>query len=339
MPSALLLPVLTCVVVLVVSGIAKLRAPDSVDAAFTALDVPAVVDTPLVRRLFPWVEIALGVWLLLATGTALVVVALLTLGLFLAYLVLVGRAVRRPEPVDCGCFGALGASEVTAVTVWRNAALVLSAALAVLAGLLGSGVVAVLIEDPEVWTWVVAAALTAAVAVLVTYRPQTKATAQPLPGDAILADAHVDTNGEYVGGPAPAVQLLTEDGDLILLAHEAPRAAHLLVFLSPGCGRCAGIMPLVPGWSEELGPVRVRAVLTAGPSVLDSYAPDLHGLAWFDPFSITRKAFGVGTPAAVLIGTDGQLAGGPVNGDEAVREFVAEIAEHLREAQVAHPAQ
>ena len=34
---------------------------------------------PFVRRLSPWVEVALGVWLLLATGDALVVVAMLTL--------------------------------------------------------------------------------------------------------------------------------------------------------------------------------------------------------------------------------------------------------------------
>jgi hypothetical protein len=131
------------------------------------------------------------------------------------------------------------------------------------------------------------------------------------------------------------VQVLTEDGELVLLSKEAQRAAHLLVFLSPGCSRCAGIMPLVPGWSGDLSPVTVRAVLTAPPSVLDTYAPGLRGVAWFDPFSIARKAFGVGTPGAVLIGTDGRLAGGPVNGDEEVRTFVQEVAEHLRLARVA----
>jgi ABC-type transport system involved in cytochrome bd biosynthesis fused ATPase/permease subunit len=108
MPSALLLPVLTCAVVLLVSGVAKLRDPDAVDTAFVDLDVPAVLRHPLLRRALPWVEIALGVWLVLATGSALVVVAALTLGLFLAYLWLVVRAVRMPEAVDCGCFGALG---------------------------------------------------------------------------------------------------------------------------------------------------------------------------------------------------------------------------------------
>ncbi len=82
MPSALLLPVLTCAAVLIVSGVAKLRAPETVDSAFTSLEVPKALDTAFVRRLSPWVEVALGAWLLLATGVALVVVATLTLVLF-----------------------------------------------------------------------------------------------------------------------------------------------------------------------------------------------------------------------------------------------------------------
>lgn len=101
MPSALLLPVLTCAAVLLVSGIAKLRSPDSVDAAFTSLEVPKVLDTPVVRRLSPWAEVVLGVALLVTSGAAHVVAALLTLALLVAYLLLAVGAVRRPEAVHC----------------------------------------------------------------------------------------------------------------------------------------------------------------------------------------------------------------------------------------------
>ena len=133
---------------------------------------PRPVDTPRsCDASSPWVEVALGAWLLLATGAALVVVATLTLVLFVAYLVLVVRAVRRPEPVDCGCFGALGDSRVTRVTVWRNAALVLSALLAVLAGpprarrlIVAAG------RRGRPSPWLAMTALAVAVAVLVTYR-------------------------------------------------------------------------------------------------------------------------------------------------------------------------
>ena len=43
-------------------------------------------------------------------------------------------------------------------------------------------------------------------------------------------------------------------------------------------------------------------------------------------------------PSAVLLGADGQLAGGPVNGGSAVIEFVQEIREQLAEAQSSDPA-
>ena len=325
MPSALLLPVLTCAAVLIVSGVAKLRDPESGDRAVTSLGVPPPLGTPAVRRILPWAEVALGTWLLLATGAALVIVALLTLGLFVAYLVLVSIAVRRPEPVDCGCFGALGDDTVTRVTVWRNALLVLAASLSVLAGLLGHGVIGMLAEG-SAWIWLAMTLLMVAVVVLVTHRSPTTGST-PATGAELV---EVDENGDYVRRPTPVVAFLDEAGTLFPLAPEARRAAHLLVFLSPGCGPCGRILPQVPGWADDLAPLSVKAVLVSEPSVL---ASDIFGVvrghAWFDPYSIGRKAFGISTPGAVLVGTDGMLAGGPAVGEQDVLEFVAELREHI----------
>jgi thiol-disulfide isomerase/thioredoxin len=318
----LLLPLLACAVVLLLSGVAKLRAPQTVDAAFTALEVPAVLDTAVVRRLSPWLEVAVGVGLLLATGTALVVVAVLTLMLFVAYLMLVVRAVRRPEPVDCGCFGALGDSEVTPMTVWRNVLLVVAALLAVVAGLQDGGLAGSL-GDEGVLAWVASAALTAAIAVLVAYRAP--ATGAP------PAAPRVEADGGYERVETPRAQVLSQRGELVLLSHETMTSALLLVFLNPGCGPCERIGPDLARWAEELHPVTLRAVVTATPAVVESYTY-FEGLAYYDPFGIARAAFGVGTPAAVLLGTDGLLAGGPVQGEDDVRSFVAEVREHLREA-------
>ena len=325
MPSALLLPVLTCAAVLVVSGVAKLRDPDSVDRAFTSLGVPPPLGAPVVRRVLPWAEVALGTWLLLATGPALVVVSLLTLALFVTYLVLVSLAVRRPEPADCGCFGALGDDRVTRVTVWRNALLVVAALLSVLAGLLGHGVIGMLAEGAA-WIWLAMALLMAAVAVLVTYRSRVAASGTTAGGDLV----EVDENGDYVRRPTPVVAFLDESGTLFQLATPARRAAHLLVFLSPGCGPCGRILPQVPGWAEELAPVTVKAVLVSEPSVLASEVFGVaRGHAWFDPYGIGRRAFGISTPGAVLVGTDGMLAGGPALGEQDVLDLVAELREHI----------
>ena len=330
MPSALLLPVLTCAFVLLASGVVKLRDPASVDRAFTALEVPDPVDTPVVRRLVPWVEVALGTWLLLATGPALAVVATLTFVLFLAYLVLVARAVGRPEPVDCGCFGALGDDRVTRVTVWRNAALVLAALLSVLAGVLGHGVISMLAEGSAL-AWVAMTVLAVAVGVLVTYRSP-GATNPSTPGAS--SASVVDDDGEYVRRTAPHVALLDEDGRLFPLHRRTMEAAHLLVFVTPGCGPCARIVSQVPGWAAFLSPLAVKAVVLGEPTLLDGDLAVLRGHAYFDPYDIGRSAFGVPTPSAVLVGTDGLLAGGPALGEEEVVGFVSEIRDHLRSVAV-----
>ncbi len=317
MPSALLLPLLTCSAVLLLSGVAKLRDAGAVDAAFGSMGVPAPFDAAWVRRLLPWAEVGLGLWLLVATGPALVVVAGLVLGLFLAYLGLVLRALRSPAPVDCGCFGAVGESRVTAVTAWRNGLLVLAAALTLVAGFREVSVLGDL-GVPGVWAWLVAAALTVAVAVLVTHRSDGTASAA--------------TDDEYVRHPIPRAQVLDAGGSLLLVEHEARRAAHLLVFLNPGCGPCQSIGPDLGSWREALGPtVAVRAVVRGAPHTASAF-PYLED-AWFDPHGVAREAFGVGAPSAVLLGADGALAGGPVHGEADVRSFVDEVAEHLREAQ------
>ncbi len=322
MPSALLLPLLTCSAVLLLSGVAKLRDPGGVDLAFGSMRVPAPLGAARVRRLLPWAEVALGLWLLVATGPALVVVAVLVLGVFLLYLGLVLRALRAPEPADCGCFGAIGDDRVTSVTAWRNALLVLAAALALVAGVRD---VSVLGDLRAGWAWVVTAALAVAVAVLVAHRSPEDVAGGPAP----VGPAGDDE--EYARHPIPRAQVLDASGNLLLLDHEARRAAHLLVFLTPGCGPCQSIGPDLARWRDELAPfVAVRAVVQGTPAAVTAL-PYLEG-AWFDPYGLAREAFGTGNPGAVLLGADGALAGGPVQGEEDVRAFVAEVAEHLREA-------
>ena len=78
----------------------------------------------------------------------------------------------------------------------------------------------------------------------------------------------------------------------------------------------------------------VRAVLAGRPSVVDDGLSYLRGHAWFDPFGITRKAFAAANPSAVLLGTDGLVAGGRAR-EDAVVAFVADVAEQLREAREA----
>ena len=58
------------------------------------------------------------------------------------------------------------------------------------------------------------------------------------------------------------------------------------------------------------------------------HAPEL--AAW-EPELNVRRVFSVSTPAAILLGADGFLAGGPVTGEDDVAAFVAEVLDAVSE--------
>ncbi|MBM6398975.1 MauE/DoxX family redox-associated membrane protein [Phycicoccus sonneratiae] len=317
MPGPFVLPLVTCAVVLVVSGVAKLRSPGSLERAMDSLRVPPALAARPVRVLLPWLEVVLGAGLLVTSGRLLLATSVLVLALLGAYLVLVGLALRRPEPADCGCFGALGSSRVTAATVVRNALLVLAAA-AVVAGATRGGGLPEVVDATAGW-WLAGAALTAAVAVAVTWRPADD-------GGRHVAGTEPE---DYVREPVPdTAQVLTADRRLLAVVDEARSAALLLVFLRPGCAPCARLGPEVAGWRRDLAPVDVRAVVVGDPDLLGTL-PYLDDHTWFDPHAVALDLLAHGSPSAVLLGTDGLLAGGPVRGEEAVTAFVEELREHL----------
>jgi hypothetical protein len=57
------------------------------------------------------------------------------------------------------------------------------------------------------------------------------------------------------------------------------------------------------------------------------------GEVWDDPDRNAARVFGIsGRPAAVLLGADGTVAGGPVTGEGEVTALIDEMAGQLREA-------
>ena len=132
---------LTCAVVMLISGVAKVGRPTATRDAFLSMGVPRALRSETLVTSLPYVEIALGVLLLVTWSWPLAVVAAATTALFAAYWVLVLRVLRRGEEVDCGCFGALGDDRVSGTTLARNSVLVVLGALATAFGAAGSGVV------------------------------------------------------------------------------------------------------------------------------------------------------------------------------------------------------
>lgn len=320
-PVAALVVVLTLSAVLVTSGIAKLRDRRATRDAFDALRVPRAVPADTAATALPWAEVALAVLLLAAPSGWLVPVALSVLVLMLSYTWLVARALGFDEPVSCSCFGSLGHHEIDRTTLGRNALLVVLSGVAASFALDGGSVPAALgdLDGGDGWT-LVAAAAAAAVAVLVVGGTSGPA---PLQGDAEMLD--------YERRPIPYGVLNLPGGRAATLAELATTQARLLVVLNPGCGPCVRTAAKLDDWAARLAPaVGVLAVYPDEPSAAGA-SEHARELGAAEPELNVRRLFSVGTPAAVLLGADGLMAGGPVAGEDDVAQFVEDVLATLRD--------
>lgn len=337
MPQAVIAAPLVLALVLGAGGLLKLRD----DAAATgpewdAVGVPAGLNRRWARRAHPWGEIVLALALLALPGVLGVLAGLAAVVLCLAYLIMVAQG-----GASCNCFGADHATALTGWTVARTAVLLVLALLSVWHVVVANAPAIVLAEQPSARAWALAVVLAMAVTVLVAVPPSppgsavetAEAAAQTPPsGVAVMAPA-LDAAPEEAGyfrTLTPCATLKDAEGHTIDLVRASGCQAHLLVFLSPGCGPCSPVAPHMPEWVEQMPQLAVRAVVTTSPEALKDRAPDWAEWTYYDQDGMAgRMLQATGTPSAVLLGTDGMLAGGPVHGAGSVMEFVEDIKAQL----------
>lgn len=334
-PAALLLAA-----VLIWSGVGKLRSANP-DAAFDSLNVPARLSTPLIRRGFPWVEIALGCLLLITGGVFQILVAAGSVALFTTYLVLIARALRARRAVSCNCFGESN-TVISRWTLVRNVALLLTAVTALLRAILTPSSTFGTLARLGVTAWVglaVTALLVATTALLV--RAETGGTPVPAaetrivdgPGQAdVAASGKAVGEDDYLRQPIPSVAVESMNGEYQLLSSLSSAAAQMLLFVSPTCPPCIPVLAQVPAWIPQLAPVQITLVVGDRP-MAEAMALEFAERLQIDHAYAAMYSFGLaGTPSAVLLGADGLLAGGPVVGDGDVTDFVQQIIAQLHAA-------
>ncbi|NHN56121.1 hypothetical protein G9U51_10065 [Calidifontibacter sp. DB0510] len=335
---ALVVPAVLLALVLVASGLLKARDTRTAEDAFVSLRLPAVLRRLRAPLLLPYAELVLAALLLLTPAPLYAAVAVATLLLFLAYAVVVARALRFPEPVECSCFGRLGTGEITGRTLVRNGLLVLLAAIAVIDALAGHSVVGRLRDfDGTAWGWLAGVLVAVVVTAVVTVgsgRDGGRHTAGRADGRHTAGDAFTEGDElDYQRQPIPYGSLRSTDGAMFTLSELAAEQPTLLVLLSIGCGPCVRTMNLLPAWAPQHPILRVVAVPSseAAPEQL----PDLGAsITWmFDPERMLARTFPLGYPSAVLLGRDGLLAGGPVGGYEQIAAFLDDIATELAEVE------
>lgn len=329
MPQALtIVAPLLVAAVLVASAVGKLRDPARAAAGFEALDVPRPLRAPGLVRAHPWAEIVLAALLLVTSGPAGFAIAALALALMVVYLVLVARALRKPEDVDCGCFGSLGGQRITGMTVARNAWLTVLAGVGLLSVQDGGSVVTRVSSLDSAGAWWLLAVFAAVLTVGLVLGVGGPGSAASDVGE-LRDDIEYE---DYIRARIPAVAVTLADGSTTDLRRLSSERAQLLLYVSEGCGSCRDVIAEVPRWRAAMPQIDIRLVVGLSPvaSSLSKMDPPVTA---HDPDHLVRDTFGIsGTPAALLLGADGLLAGGPVMGRPAVEELVTEIEHELYSA-------
>lgn len=144
-------------------------------------------------------------------------------------------------------------------------------------------------------------------------------------------DAKGPTSGsaaEYMRVPIPAAILRDGQGRELDVRTWARYKALLLVFVSPeDRDVTAHLVRAAQAWKADVPTVRVRFVVRSL-EALGAEPPSHRVLA--DPDGHVHRAFSASTtPMAVLLGTDGLLAAGPVEGIDQVIALVDHLIERL----------
>ncbi|MCO5177237.1 MAG: redoxin domain-containing protein [Thermomicrobiales bacterium] len=340
MPTILLLARLVLAGVFLIAGLAKLADRDGSRRALVEFGVPPLLAIPF-GVLLPVVEIIVGIGLIpRATADWSAVGALMLLTLFcigIAVNLMQGR-----EP-DCHCFGQLHSAPAGWQTLVRNALLAGVSGFVVWQGWGDPGRSIVGVADSlstgQVVVAAAAVAMLAAIAIegslilnLLQQQGRLLARVEALESGSVSANAVPKTEhiGLSLGSVAPDFQLRGLHGETMTLA--ALRAASkpvMLVFSDPGCGPCNALMPDIGRWQRDENLGLTVALVSRGAAEANRSKSAEHGLTNVllqEDREVAEAYRSRGTPAAVLIRSDGTIGSGLAQGAGNIRDLVATVS-------------
>ena len=310
--------------VFVTAAVAKTAGQGTAPAMLRAFGVPSWAVRPL-GSLLPAAELAVAIALLPATSARYG--ALAAAGLLAAFTGAIAYQLARGRQPDCNCFGRLQSAPIGTGTLVRNAVLLAGAALAAVGGWRHPGPSAVAWLDDEPFRAATAALglLAAAQAALLVALLRRHGRALAQLDD--LDDSAPAEPGLPVGSEAPEFELPDLDGEMVSLATLRERALPvLLLFSDPACGPCSALLPRVGRWQREHDDELTVVVVANGDEGDNRASATEHGLT----LQLRQEAHAVGlayeangTPMAVLVDVDGQIATPLAAGGDAIAALVA----------------
>jgi uncharacterized membrane protein YphA (DoxX/SURF4 family)/thiol-disulfide isomerase/thioredoxin len=308
-------------VVFVTAGVGKLRDLEGSRQAMRDFGVPdravGIAGTAL-----PLAELVIGLALIFPPTARWA--ALAALLLLVAFIVGIVRALARGEQPDCHCFGQIHSAPAGRTTLVRNSVLAAGAAVVVVYG-----------SGPAVDSWVsarspsvlVAIAAVICAATAAAYAWSVRRDVRRLTRD--LENAHkigaLGHGGIPVGYDAPVFGLPDLHGEHVTLTALLERGKPvLLMFMSPGCGPCAALMPRVRDWQQTLSERLTIAIVSSGTADENAIVEE-HGLddVLLQEQKEVMDLFGVFlTPTALFISRQGKIASNRAEGEFAIQPLV-----------------
>lgn len=325
-------PLLLCTSILVVtltaSGIAKAKDPSSTVEGILNLGLDSVAPLKLTPAVLPWAELVLAAGLLFAPGPLFPVFAIASCALMVFYLVVIARTLATGRTEGCNCFGKKSAAPVSRYTLIRNIALTIAGILTVVASFVGGkAVVYELVGlNGSGWLWAVGAGLIALTLWAIQRGESLAEPALDIP-EVVLPSA-ADESEDYVRVPIPYASIYTTDGRVTTLRDMSRVQARVLFFASPTCGSCTPILKTIPRWQKLLPQLGLHPVFSSEEKIHQAHKLEKldEGVeALVDPKHAAMHNFGRGTPMAVILGSDGMLAGGPVAGTSDVKQLMDDL--------------
>lgn len=298
------------------AGVAKATDLPGSRKATAAFGVPSWLASP-VGTLLPVVEVAIAA-LLIPGGTARsgAAAAFVLLLLFLAAITFNLLHGRRP---DCHCFGQVRSTPIGWSAVVRNAVLALGAGWLIvsappdsfrinaLAGLSGAldvsgtlmlvALLAIALAAQTLWLWQL-------------FRQQ---------GRLLL---RIDELERRLGGGNEALPIGATAPRFELLDSLLGRGIDVLaIFTDPNCGPCTSLLPTIAQWQQEDTPNVAIVVVTRGDVEANRALVNRHAIknVVVQRDQEVNDAYRVaGTPAAVLVRSDGRIASAVALGPDAI---------------------
>lgn len=320
-------------------GGAKLRDFAGTTAMLRGFGVPSAAAGPLARFL-PVVELAVALALL---PTALAHVgSIAACALLAAFTAAIGVNLAQGRKPECRCFGQLAAAPIGAKTLLRNIVLLGVAAFTSLAvpeqsDALALGWVGSNLGWVALGTVLLGVLLTQSFLMLQILRQQGRMLLRieslAGAGEGFGIDAspgEIAQSGLPAGVPAPAFTLAALDGATASLADLLGAGNRVALFFAhPACGPCAALLPEIAAWQRDLVDQLTAVVVSEGGLDENRRLFAEHGmrnvLLQVD-HNVSNAYQTAGTPAAVIIESDGTIGSGVASGANEIRELIAAAA-------------